>query len=78
MLLILLILLFTVINLLLTPSLKRVVFVRILEIDGMKLKVISRISLIPPISILIVMGILIWVLFVEIYKFIADSFKEVW
>ena len=76
--LIFLILVFTVVNFIIAPSLKRDVFIDILEIDGMSLKVISRISLIPPVSILILMGIIIWVVFGEIYKFIVDSFKEVW
>ena len=76
--LIFLILVFTVVNFIIAPSLKRDVFIDILEIDGMSLKVISRISLIPPVSILILMGIIVWVVFGEIYKFIVDSFKEVW
>ena len=73
-----LILVFTVINFVIAPSLKRDVFIDILEIDGIQLKIISRISLIPPISILILVGIIIWVLVGEIYTFIITTFKNVW
>jgi hypothetical protein len=73
-----LILVFTVTNFVIAGNFKQDLFIDILKIDGLPLKVISRISLIPPIAILILVGLVICVVSVSIYEYVIQTIKDVW